>query len=69
MSEVQNAEPICPYCGYIFVVMPSRKRKSGRSGMLFMPDISIVKYGNDNRITSAFPSSDTEMSGNDKTVA
>ncbi len=27
MSTVQNAEPICPYCGFVFDVMPSRKLK------------------------------------------
>ena len=27
MSEVQNAEPVCPYCGFVFEVMPTRKRK------------------------------------------
>lgn len=27
MSEVQNAEPICPYCGFVFEVMLTRQRK------------------------------------------
>jgi len=35
--------------------------------MLFMPDISMVKYGNDNRFTTAVPLSNPDRSGNDKT--
>ncbi len=26
MSEIQNAEPVCPYCGFVFDAMPSRRR-------------------------------------------
>jgi hypothetical protein len=37
--------------------------------MLFMPDILIVKYETAIGLLTAVPSSNTEMSGNDKTVA
>jgi hypothetical protein len=44
-------------------------RKPCRSGMLFMPDISMVKYETTIGLPAAVPSSNAEMSGNDKAVA
>jgi hypothetical protein len=37
--------------------------------MLFMPDISMVKYEMAIGLPTAVPSSNVEMSGNDKAVA
>jgi len=37
--------------------------------MLFMPDISMVKYETTIDLPAAVPSSNAEMSGNDKAVA